>query len=104
MTLTMCSECVANVHCLHRAFDPPWCSHISSVTAILVSRFLLELQKANRAMVDMLDTDTDDVASFISSIGAFINPDLTAHSNEDYESRSHDEPQHLGELEGKGGP
>ena len=74
------------------------------MTAILVSRFLLELQKANRAMVDMHDTDTDDVPSFISSIGAFINPDLTAHSNEDHESMSHDEPQHLRGSEGKGGP
>ncbi|KAI0697814.1 hypothetical protein C8T65DRAFT_697996 [Cerioporus squamosus] len=57
-----------------------------SVTAILVSRFLLELQEANQTVV-RLDPDDplyssrspyydSDTPSFISSLGGFINPDL----------------------------
>ncbi|RDX41565.1 hypothetical protein OH76DRAFT_1489388 [Lentinus brumalis] len=54
------------------------------ITAILVSRFLQELQEADQ-MVVRLDPDDplhfsrnpyDDTPSFISSLGAFINPDV----------------------------
>ncbi|RDX41568.1 hypothetical protein OH76DRAFT_1489391 [Lentinus brumalis] len=63
------------------------------ITATLVSRFLLELQEANR-MVVRLDPDdplhssrnfSDDTSSFISSLGACINPGLTMSRDDDYE-------------------
>ncbi|KAI0694584.1 hypothetical protein C8T65DRAFT_666650 [Cerioporus squamosus] len=64
------------------------------ITAILVSRFLLELQEVNQTVVrldrdDPLHTSRnpyDDTPSFISSLGAFINPDLPALSEDDPES------------------
>ncbi|RDX54075.1 hypothetical protein OH76DRAFT_1398366 [Lentinus brumalis] len=64
-----------------------------SITAILVSRFLLELQEANQTVVrldrdDPLHTSRDPYDStptFISSLGAFINPDLPALQDDDYE-------------------
>ncbi|KAI0694556.1 hypothetical protein C8T65DRAFT_584944, partial [Cerioporus squamosus] len=61
-------------------------------TAILISRFLLKLQEANRVVVRL---DPDDplhssrnpydtgTPSFISSLGGFINPDLLARSEDD---------------------
>lgn len=64
-----------------------------SITAILVSRFLLDLQEANRVVV-RLDPDDplhssrnpwDDAPSFISSIGGFINPDLPERSDDELE-------------------
>ncbi len=67
--------------------------YICSITATLVSRFLLELQEANR-MVVRLDPDdplhssrnfSDDTSSFISSLGACINPGLTMSRDDDYE-------------------
>ncbi len=61
-----------------------------SITAILVSRFLLELQEANQAdiRIDRDDLshpsrDPYDAPSFISSLGAFIDPDRQASSDED---------------------
>ncbi|TFK83767.1 hypothetical protein K466DRAFT_589463 [Polyporus arcularius HHB13444] len=75
------------------------------ITATLVSRFLLELQEANR-MVVRLDPDdplhssrnySDDTSSFISSLGACINPGLTVSRDDDYEphagSRSDEEQE-----------
>ncbi len=64
-----------------------------SITAILVSRFLLELQEANQTVVrldrdDPLHTSRDpydSTPSFISSLGAFINPDLPAPQDDDSE-------------------
>ncbi|TFK85283.1 hypothetical protein K466DRAFT_495031, partial [Polyporus arcularius HHB13444] len=66
------------------------------LTAILVSRFLLDLQEANRAEL-RVDSDSDllhssrnpyDTSTFISSLGAFINPDsLSRRSEEDFELR-----------------
>ncbi|KAI0718784.1 hypothetical protein C8T65DRAFT_737124 [Cerioporus squamosus] len=62
----------------------------SPITAILVSRFLLELQEASHAdmrlgLDDPLRSSRDpyDTPSFISSLGAFIDPDHTASSDED---------------------
>lgn len=62
-----------------------------SLTAILVSRFLLDLQEANQtaARVDGVNANDssrgsqwnasgDSTPSFISSLGAFINPDLSS--------------------------
>ena len=60
---------------------------------MLISRFLLELQEANRAdiRVDHSDSDTpqssrdpyDSMPSFISSLGAFINPDAPSLSSDE---------------------
>ncbi len=59
---------------------------MSRFTAILVSRFLLGLQEANQ-MVVRLDPDDplhssrnpyDTTPSFISSLGGFVNPELSA--------------------------
>ncbi|TFK84742.1 hypothetical protein K466DRAFT_601756 [Polyporus arcularius HHB13444] len=65
----------------------------SPVTAILISRFLLELQEANQTVVRL---DPDDplhssrhpfgdlyTPSFIASLGAFIPPDRPALSDSD---------------------
>ncbi|KAI0695057.1 hypothetical protein C8T65DRAFT_698830 [Cerioporus squamosus] len=65
------------------------------LTAILVSRFLLNLQEANQADL-RVDPDDPlhysnsrslyDTSGFISSLGAFINPDsLSASSEGDFE-------------------
>ncbi|RDX45129.1 hypothetical protein OH76DRAFT_1408403 [Lentinus brumalis] len=60
------------------------------ITAILVSRFLLELQEANQADIEIDRDDPShpsrdpyDAPSFISSLGAFIDPDRQASSDED---------------------
>ncbi|KAI0695058.1 hypothetical protein C8T65DRAFT_744167 [Cerioporus squamosus] len=64
------------------------------ITAILISRFLLELQEADQVVV-RLDADDplhssrnpyDDMPSFISSLGGFINPDLPAASEDESDS------------------
>ncbi|TFK82858.1 hypothetical protein K466DRAFT_590208 [Polyporus arcularius HHB13444] len=61
------------------------------ITAILISHFLLALQKANQ-MVVRLDPDDplhssrnpyDSMPSFVSSLGAFINPVLSTRSDGD---------------------
>ncbi|TFK91441.1 hypothetical protein K466DRAFT_541688 [Polyporus arcularius HHB13444] len=62
------------------------------ITAILISRFLLDLQEANQTVV-RLDCDDPlsssrspyDVPSFVSSLGAFINPDLLTSSDDELE-------------------
>ncbi|RDX54038.1 hypothetical protein OH76DRAFT_1479098 [Lentinus brumalis] len=59
------------------------------ITAIIVSRFLLDLQEANQMVIrlgpDASSDSCNNTSSFISSLGAFINPDLTA-SDEFFES------------------
>ncbi|RDX48637.1 hypothetical protein OH76DRAFT_1404561 [Lentinus brumalis] len=62
------------------------------LTAILISRFLIDLQEANQAVVrvdmdDPLRSSRDPYAtpSFISSLGAFINPDVSASSDDELE-------------------
>ncbi|KAI0688120.1 hypothetical protein C8T65DRAFT_675149, partial [Cerioporus squamosus] len=75
------------------------------ITAILISRFLLELQEANQMVVFGLDPDDPlhssrdpyDTPSFISSLGAFINPDLTLSS--DVESEMHARSEEAGKEE-----
>ncbi|KAI0704206.1 hypothetical protein C8T65DRAFT_696620 [Cerioporus squamosus] len=81
------------------------------ITAILISRFLLALQEASQAVV-RLDRDDplhssrnpwDSTPSFISSLGGFINPDLSARSDDDgfeleLQVRS---PPEAGEEEGR---
>ena len=70
-----------------------------SLTAILVSRFLLDLQEANQtaARVDGVNANDssrgsqwnasgDSTPSFISSLGAFINPDLSSGACTDDDS------------------
>ena len=70
-----------------------------SITAILVSRFLLELQEANQTVVK-LDADDplhfshnpyDDTPSFIRSLGAVIGPELQIPRAEssDFDSDTH---------------
>ncbi|TFK80705.1 hypothetical protein K466DRAFT_605107 [Polyporus arcularius HHB13444] len=61
------------------------------LTAILISRFLLELQEANKMVVEL---DLDDpsrnpphsMPSFISSLGGFVNPSLSMAWSENDES------------------
>ncbi|TFK91440.1 hypothetical protein K466DRAFT_660053 [Polyporus arcularius HHB13444] len=62
------------------------------LTAILISRFLLDLQETNQAVVrvdpdDPLHTSRDpyDTPSFISSLGAFVHPDDSARSDDEFE-------------------
>ena len=65
----------------------------TSITAILVSRFLLGLQEANKTFVRLTPDDPlhssrepfDEESSFISSIGAFVNPVQSASLDEDLE-------------------
>ncbi|KAI0712942.1 hypothetical protein C8T65DRAFT_695143 [Cerioporus squamosus] len=61
------------------------------ITAVLISHFLLALQEASQMTV-RLDRDDplhssrnpwDSTSSFISSLGGFIDPDLSARSDED---------------------
>ncbi len=77
------------------------------ITAILVSRFLLELQEANHTVVK-LDADDplhssrnpwDSTPSFISSLGGFINPSCSAQSDDDdgIELQDHSTSEALGE-------
>ncbi|KAI0697849.1 hypothetical protein C8T65DRAFT_18165 [Cerioporus squamosus] len=75
------------------------------ITAILISRFLLDLQEANQAVVrvdpdDPLHSSRDpyDTPTFISSLGAFINPDVPAGSDDDLDS--HDVSRSDGMEEG----
>ena len=91
------------VQCLHSV---PCCTYIltyfpviDSLTAILVSRFLLELQEADHWAVIRIGTGasdscnpsrqlySDSSSSFISSLGAFINPDLPVAPVEETESQ-----------------
>ncbi|RPD53358.1 hypothetical protein L227DRAFT_658258 [Lentinus tigrinus ALCF2SS1-6] len=77
------------------------------ITAILISRFLLQLQEADQQVVrvdfdDPLHSSRDpydDVPSFISSLGAFINPDL-ASANDDAHLDMHTSSHSDGEEEG----
>lgn len=69
---------------------------LCSPTAILVSQFLLDLQEANQAVVrvdpdDLLHSSRDpyDTPSFISSLGAFINPELAVSADDMHDSESH---------------
>lgn len=81
-----------------------------SITAILISRFLLDLQDANQ-MVVRLDPDDpplhsplyDDAPSFISSLGGFINPDLSGRSDGSDGSELHVAGSHseVGKEEGE---
>ncbi|KAI0719336.1 hypothetical protein C8T65DRAFT_736674 [Cerioporus squamosus] len=64
----------------------------SPITAILISRFLLELQGASQTVVrldpdDPLHSSRDpyDTPNFISSLGGIINPDLPASSDDTFE-------------------
>ncbi|RDX49136.1 hypothetical protein OH76DRAFT_1483352 [Lentinus brumalis] len=78
------------------------------ITAILVSRFLLELQEANR-MVVRLDPDDplyssrspyeSDTPSFISSLGGFINPDVPMPSDVSLDSHADSRPDREEERE-----
>ncbi|RDX40555.1 hypothetical protein OH76DRAFT_1423635 [Lentinus brumalis] len=77
------------------------------LTTILISRFLIDLQEADQAIL-RLDPD-DPVRSserdpyhtggFISSLGAFINPDVSAQSEDELEL--HDVSRSDAEEEGK---
>ncbi len=66
-------------------------SSIHRLTAILTSHFLLELQEAERLIVKLDPGDTlhssrnpwDSAPSFISSLGGFVNPALSAQSEDD---------------------
>ncbi|TFK92081.1 hypothetical protein K466DRAFT_659526 [Polyporus arcularius HHB13444] len=66
-------------------------SFTAPLTAILISRFLLDLQEANQAVVRIDDPQRtsrnpwDDTPSIISSLGAFIDPDRPARSDDDME-------------------
>ncbi|RDX49092.1 hypothetical protein OH76DRAFT_1483321 [Lentinus brumalis] len=58
----------------------------SPITAILISRFLLELQEANRmdVQIDPLDSANPySTQSFISSLGGFVNPARSVWSDGD---------------------
>ncbi len=75
-----------------------------SLTAILISRFLLDLQETNQAVVrvdpdDPLHTSRDpyDTPSFISSLGAFVHPDDSARSDDEFEM--YDVSRSVGEEE-----
>ena len=73
----------------------PDCSSVLSITSILISRFLLELQEADRKIVRLDVNDPlyssrgwfDSTPSFISSIGAFIDPHLQTSHDADPELR-----------------
>ncbi len=66
-----------------------------SITAILISRFLLVLQEANQTVI-RLDPDDplhssrnlSDTPSFIASLGGIINPDFQARLDDGLESHS----------------
>ncbi len=86
------------------------CDHLliiflCSITAVLISRFLLDLQEANQRVV-RLDCDDPlhssrspyDVPSFISSLGAFINPDLLTSSDDGLEWDVPSSPDEENEL------
>ncbi|TFK79452.1 hypothetical protein K466DRAFT_505528, partial [Polyporus arcularius HHB13444] len=84
---------------------------IPRITAILISRFLLELQEANHTVVK-LDADDplhssrnpwDSTPSFISSLGGFINPSRSAQSDNDdgIELQDRSPSEALGEEEGE---
>ncbi|RDX49142.1 hypothetical protein OH76DRAFT_1483358 [Lentinus brumalis] len=65
------------------------------ITAILISRFLLDLQEANQTVI-RLDPDDplhssrnlSDTPSFIASLGGIINPDFQARLDDGLESHS----------------
>ncbi len=70
-------------------------SSIGRITAILISRFLLELQEANQVVVrldpgDPLHSsrhpyDSTPMATLISSLGGFVNPALNEVRSEDHD-------------------
>lgn len=75
----------------HATANPP--TSIRSLSAVLVSRFLLDLQEADqvvlRVNVDdpLYSSRANDIPSFISSLGARINsPVLSAAQEDDLES------------------
>ncbi len=80
-----------------------------SLTSILISRFLLELQEASQMVVGL---DADDLwhssrnpwestPSFISSLGGFVNPELSVWSgDEDTVEEALSRPQVPEEKEG----
>ncbi|RDX40349.1 hypothetical protein OH76DRAFT_1490356 [Lentinus brumalis] len=80
------------------------------ITAILISRFLLELQEAHQMVVKLDANDTlhssrnpqDSAPSFISSLGGFVNPALSGSSddNEGFDLQVRSPPQATGEEEG----
>ncbi|TFK91438.1 hypothetical protein K466DRAFT_582816 [Polyporus arcularius HHB13444] len=77
------------------------------LTAILISRFLLDLQHADQAVMrldpdDPLHSSRDpyDTPSFIASIGAFVNPDLPERSDDGLEWDSGSGSSLSGEHEG----
>ncbi len=85
-------------------------SSVHSITAILISRFLLELQEAHQMVVKLDANDTlhssrnpqDSTPSFISSLGGFVNPALSGSSddNEGFDLQVRSPPQATGEEEG----
>ncbi len=84
----MCSLHAAN----HRTLRPfIQTKSICRITAILISRLLLELQEANHTVVKLNADDPlhssrntwDSTPSFISSLGGFINPSHSAQSDDD---------------------
>ncbi|KAI0709670.1 hypothetical protein C8T65DRAFT_727366 [Cerioporus squamosus] len=70
---------------------------ISSITAVLVSRFLLELQEADHTIVRLDPSDPlhfsrdpyDDTPSFILSLGGVISSDCPERSHVVHSERSH---------------
>ncbi|RDX41771.1 hypothetical protein OH76DRAFT_1422926 [Lentinus brumalis] len=81
------------------------------ITAILISRFLLELQEANHTVVKLNADDPlhssrntwDSTPSFISSLGGFINPSRSEQSDDDggIELQVRSPLEALGEEEGE---
>ena len=78
-----------------------------SITAILISRFLLALQEANQIDV-RLDPDHPlyssrnryETVGFISSLGGFINPDISVSSSADFQSHVGSNSESLDEGSG----
>ncbi len=68
-------------------------SSIGRITAILISRFLLELQEANQVVVRLDPGDPlhssrhpyDSTPTFISSLAGFVNPALSEAQSEDHD-------------------
>ncbi|KAI0696371.1 hypothetical protein C8T65DRAFT_743581 [Cerioporus squamosus] len=60
----------------------------SPITAIIISRFLLELHEADQTAIKLdpdnaLHMSRDSTPSFVSSLGGFVNPALSTRSNDD---------------------
>ncbi|KAI0701569.1 hypothetical protein C8T65DRAFT_741709 [Cerioporus squamosus] len=82
------------------------------LTAIIISRFLLELKEADQTVVNLDPHDSshpsrnqyDRTTSFISSLGGFVNPALSAQSNDDsFELRVRSRSEAPGKPEGDRG-